>query len=214
MVHSLAYRRTEQIEARLADTRAAILKAARRIIAEGGFQEAQVAAVAAAAGVATGTVYRYFPSKADLMAETLRMICAREIEVVTAIADGDAPPAARFADAVRVFAQRALRGSRLAYANIFEPVAPEVDDARLEIRRELAGVFGKMLKQGIAAGSFARIDPGLGAASVVGALLEGLVGPLAPERRGRDDAQVIHDIVAFCLRAVGAMEEGNVRPLR
>jgi AcrR family transcriptional regulator len=210
----LAYRRTERIEARFADTRAAILKATRRIVAESGFQEAQVAAVAAAAGVATGSVYRYFPSKADLLAETLRMICAREIEVVTAIAESEAPPRAKFADAVRVFAQRALRGSRLAYANIFEPVAPEVDDARLEIRRELAGVFAGMLKEGIAAGVFARIDPGLGAASVVGALLEGLVGPLAPERRGRDDAAVVHDIVAFCLRAVGAKEEGNVRSIR
>jgi AcrR family transcriptional regulator len=210
----LAYRRTEQVEARLADTRATLLKAARRIIAEGGFQEAQVATVAAAAGVATGTVYRYFPSKADLLAETLRMICTREIEVVTAIADSGAPPAARFADAVRVFAQRALRGSRLAYANIFEPAAPEVDDARLEIRRDLAEVFAKILAAGVAAGSFARIDPHLAAASVVGALLEGLVGPLAPERRGRDDQRVIHDIVAFCLRAVGAKEERNVHSLR
>ncbi len=214
MVHHLAYRRTEKIEARLADNRASILKAARRIVAEGGFQEAQVAAVAAAAGLATGTVYRYFPSKADLLAELLRKICAREIEVVSAITGTNAPPRARFADAVRVFAQRALRGSRLAYANIFEPAAPEVEDARLEIRRELAGVFAKVLAEGVAAGSFARMDPQLAAASVVGALLEGLVGPLAPERRGRDDERVIHDIVAFCLRAVGAKEEGNVRSLR
>lgn len=216
----MAYRRTERIEARLADTRAAILKAARGIVAEGGFQEAQVAAVAAAAGVATGTVYRYFPSKADLLAEMLRMICAREIEVVSAIAASGAPPAARFADAVRVFAQRALRGSRLAYANIFEPAAPEVEGARLEIRRELAGVFARMLSDGVAARAFARTDPQLAAAAVVGALLESLVGPLAPERKGRDDERVIRDIVALCVRAVGAvgavgaMEAGNVRPLR
>ncbi len=210
----MAYRRTEKIEARLADNRASILKAARRIVAEGGFQEAQMAAVAAAAGLATGTVYRYFPSKADLLAEMLRNVCAREIEVVSAITGTKAPPRARFADAVRIFAQRALRGSRLAYANIFEPAAPEVEDARLEIRRELAGVFAKVLAEGVAAGSFARMDPQLAAASVVGALLEGLVGPLAPERRGRDDERVIHDIAAFCLRAVGAKEEGNVRSLR
>jgi AcrR family transcriptional regulator len=52
----LAYRRTEKVEARLADARAAIIRAARRVVADGGFAEAQVATVAAAAGVATGTV--------------------------------------------------------------------------------------------------------------------------------------------------------------
>lgn len=213
-IHLLVYRRTERIEARLADTRAAILKAARQVVADGGFAEAQVAAVAAAAGVAAGTVYRHFPSKADLLAEMLRAIGAREIEVMRAVAESGGPPARRFADALRVFADRALRGPRLAYANIFEPAAPEVDDARLDIRRELAGVFAEMLKEGVAAGSFARIDPNLAAVSVVGALLESLVGPLAPQRKTRDESAVIGDIVAFCMRAVGAREEDNVRAIR
>jgi AcrR family transcriptional regulator len=207
----LAYRRTEKVEARLADARAAIVRAARRVVAHGGFTAAPIAAVAAAAGVATGTVYRHFPSKAELMAEMLRATGGREVAVVRAVAAADSPPAARLADSLRVFAERALRGARLAYANIFEPASPEVEDARLAIRRDLAAVLAGVIRDGIAAGAFARMDARLAAASVVGAMLEALVGPLAPERRGRDDRAVIRDIVAFCMRALGAEEAGPAR---
>ena len=59
----MAYRQTASVEARLQDNRSRILAAARTLVSEGGWKEAQVASVAAAAGMATGTVYRYFPSK-------------------------------------------------------------------------------------------------------------------------------------------------------
>ena len=64
-------------------------------MAEGGWRHAQVAAVAAKAGLATGTVYRYFPSKADLFAEVLANVSRRERDVVAAIVDGDGTPASR-----------------------------------------------------------------------------------------------------------------------
>lgn len=68
----MAYRKTEHVEARLADKRKRILAAtARALVGEGGWPEAQVSHVAAAAGLATGTVYRCFPSKADLFVEVL-----------------------------------------------------------------------------------------------------------------------------------------------
>ena len=67
----MTYRRSALMEERLADNRDRILLAARKLVAEGGFREAQVAAVAAAAGLSTGTIYRYFPSKAELFVEVL-----------------------------------------------------------------------------------------------------------------------------------------------
>ena len=50
----MAYRRTEHVEARLADKRNRILSAARALVSEGGWSEAQVSHVASAAGLATG----------------------------------------------------------------------------------------------------------------------------------------------------------------
>src|SRR5215207_1923549 len=55
----MAYRPTERTEARKAAVRARIVTAARHLIARGGYAEAQISAVAAEAGVATGTVYRH-----------------------------------------------------------------------------------------------------------------------------------------------------------
>src|SRR5215470_7222865 len=162
----MAYRRTERVEARLADNRARILQAARHLVAENGFRGTQIAAVASLAGVAVGTVYRYFPAKADLFAES------------------GGPAAERLAAAVRAFASRALRGRRLAAAVMAEPVDPEVDDVRLEYRRTHYGTFERIIREGIAAGEFPSQDVAASAACLVGAFMEGLVSPLAMESAG------------------------------
>jgi len=204
----MPYRRTEQVEARLAGNRARILQAARQLVAEGGFREAQVAAVATIAGVATGTVYRYFPSKADLCAEIVSRTSQREVDIVATIAQTGGPAPQRLADALRAFASRALRGRRLAYALVAEPVDPEVEGARLKYRRMLGKVLQSIVRDGVAAGDFPAQAPEASAACLVGALLEGLIGPLAPtaaedEEEGR---RLIDAIVTFCLRAVSATE--------
>ena len=68
---SMVYRRTHQVVKRLAARRNAILAAARDAAAEGGMAAVQIAPVATRANVAAGTVYRYFPSKADLISELI-----------------------------------------------------------------------------------------------------------------------------------------------
>ena len=201
----MAYRKTERVEAKLADNRARILQTARRLVAESGFRDAQMAAIAAAAGLATGSVYRYFPSRAELFAEVLAITSRREVQVIEAIADSGGPAAARLADGVRAFASRALRARQLAYSLIAEPVDPEIDSARLQYRHALGEAFERILGDGVRSREFPSQNVEAGAACVVGALLEGLVGPLAPRARGRDSGErATEAIVAFCLRAVGA----------
>ena len=53
----------------------------------------QIAPVAQRAGIAAGTVYRYFPAKTDLVAALLTEISEREIGAVRRAADGGARPA-------------------------------------------------------------------------------------------------------------------------
>jgi AcrR family transcriptional regulator len=202
----MAYRRTERVQARLADNRARILEAARRLVADGGFREAQMASIASSAGVAVGSVYRYFPTKAELFAEIVRSVSQREIDVLAKLRSGGRPPAARLA--VRAFASRALRGRRLAAAVLAEPVDAEVDNVRLEYRRIHCGTFERIISEGIQAGEFPPQDVSAGAACLVGAFMEGLISPLALESTPNDDEseRLIDALVRFALRAISGRE--------
>jgi AcrR family transcriptional regulator len=203
----MVYRHTENATKRLADKRARILKAARDLVADGGWAAAQVDNVAARAGVATGTVYRHWAAKAELCAEIVALVSERELAVVTAVADGDGSPLEKLESAVRTFAARALRGRRLAYALIAEPVDPEVETVRLDYRAKLAHCFERILREGIMRGVFPRLDPAVAAACIVGAYMEALVGPLAPAKGtgARADRHLIDQIAKFCVRAsIGA----------
>jgi AcrR family transcriptional regulator len=199
----MVYRQTESATRRLADKRARILAAARDLVADGGWPAAQVDNVAARAGVATGTVYRHWSSKAELCAEIVASVSMREVGVVRAVAEADGAPAEKLEAAIRTFASRALRGRRLAYAMIAEPVDPEVETVRLDYRAQLARCFERVLREGIMRGVFPRLDPAVAAACIVGAFMEALVGPLAPAKGTgtRADRHLIDQITRFCLRA-------------
>ncbi|HLR13310.1 MAG TPA: TetR/AcrR family transcriptional regulator [Burkholderiaceae bacterium] len=177
----MAYRQTPAVQARLEDTRRRILKAARSLISEGGWQQAQVASVAAVAGIATGTVYRYFASKAELFAEVLSLVSQREVDVIKAISSSDGSAQARLHAAVATFVKRALRNPRLAYALIAEPCDPEIDAARLTYRAALSEAIRQIITHGQDNGEFhPDIQPDIAASVIVGGFMEGLIGPLSP----------------------------------
>jgi AcrR family transcriptional regulator len=195
-----------RVAARVADSRRRILEAARIVVAEQGYAAAQVAVVASVADVATGSVYRHFPSKASLFAEMLRVVCDRELAVVRAIAgERERPALDRISDGVATFARRALRGEGLAYAVIVEPMDPDVDQVRLAARARLAAVFAGLISEGVASGEFGPQDAELRGAAIVGALLEALVGPLArrTDRPPPDRDAIAGEVAAFCRGAVG-----------
>ena len=208
---TVVYRRTENASQRLADKRARILKAARDLVADGGWAAVQMDHVAAAAGVATGTVYRYWPSKADLCVEIVATVSAHEVGVVKAVADESGSPVEKLSSAIRAFSGRALRGRRLAYALIAQPADPEVEAVRLEYRAQLAHCFERMLREGIMRGVFPRLDPAVAAACIVGAFMEALIGPLAPAKGtgSRANQHLIDQITQFCLRASVGSAEGK-----
>ena len=78
----MAYRRTENVVRRLAARHDAIIAAARGGRGEGGMAAVQIAPVAARAGIAAGTVYRYFPAKTDLVGALVASMSEREIGAV------------------------------------------------------------------------------------------------------------------------------------
>jgi AcrR family transcriptional regulator len=200
----MPYRPTERTEARRAATRDRILGSAIDQLADGGYASASVQAIATRAEVATGTVYRHFPSKSDLFAEAFRHASARELAVVAEVAADDERPAReRMAAAVEAFARRALASPTRAYALLAEPVDPAVEAERLTFRRGYRDVFARTIEGGIAAGELPPQDALTVAAALVGALGEALVGPLSPAAHATDGHEaLIATLVQFCLNAV------------
>lgn len=198
----MVYRKTELVEARLADNRNRILDAARMLVSEGGWSEAQVSHVASSAGLATGSVYRYFPSKADLFVEVLSVVSQREVDVMQAIADSDDAPYRNLHVAVATFVERAMRNRRLAYALIAEPCDREIDEARLVYRRAISKQVMRIVKAGQERGDFrSDIDPTIAATVVVGGFMESLIGPLSPLNVDFDSTHLqgpgaVHDLAS------------------
>lgn len=210
----MPYRKTERVEARLADNRQRILDAARRLVSEGGWGEVQISHVASAAGIATGSVYRYFPSKADLCVEVLSVVSQREVDVLEAIASSADAPGQTLHVAVSAFVERAMRSRRLAYALIAEPCDPEIDEARLVYRHAISKQIMRIVKEGQASGDFRDdLDPSVAATVIVGGFMESLIGPLSPlnadfDRSGSRGPDAVHalasQIADVCCAAVAA----------
>src|SRR5579863_10218402 len=175
----MPYRRTERVVRKLAARHAAILAVARQLAAEGGLGSVQIAPVAERAGIATGTVYRYFPAKLDLISALAAAQAEAEIAALDGAADTAPGPLSALAAAIATFAHRAATSRRLAFALMAEPVEPELEPVRARFRATVRQAFAQRIARAIAAGQLADQDSALTAAALLGALIEGLVGPLA-----------------------------------
>lgn len=204
----MPYRRTDSVIRRQAARHAAIVEAARQLAAEGGMAAVQVAMVAERAGIAAGTVYRYFPSKTDLVGALVRAISEREIGALRKAADSAPGPMSALAAAIATFAARAMRNRRLAWAVIAEPTEAEVEAFRFGYRQELAAEFQKRIAAAVAATHLPRQDAALSAPALVGALLEGLIGPLAPGAPGNPSnaREAVQMLTLFALRGLGVVD--------
>jgi AcrR family transcriptional regulator len=201
----MPYRPTERTEQRKAEARERIIAAALDQLADGGYSSASVQAVAARAGVATGTVYRHFPSKSGLFAEVFRRASQREIEVFEHAAEDDGRSATdRVAAATEAFARRALAAPTRAYALIAEPVDPAVEAERLTFRRGYRDVLVDVLSQGVERGELEPHDTQTTAAALVGAVGEALLGPLAPatDHSGQVPDSLVAAVVQFATRSL------------
>jgi AcrR family transcriptional regulator len=204
----MAYRRTENVLRRLNARHDSIVAAARAEAGSGGMASIQIAPIASRAGVAAGTVYRYFPGKTELIGALVESVSEREISILRQAADGAPGPLSALTATIATFAARALRNRRLTWAVIAEPVEPDTDAVRQSYRKELAAEFERRIRAAIDGGHMPEQDASVAAPALLGALLEGLIGPLAPAgieetARAREAVQAI---TLFALRGLGVAD--------
>jgi AcrR family transcriptional regulator len=204
----MAYRRTYRVVQRLAARQIAIIAAAQALATESGMATVQIAPVAARAGIAAGTVYRYFPAKIDLVRALVAAIAEREISAMRRAADVAPGPLSGLAAAVITFAARAIRNRRLTWAVMAEPVDAEVDAVQLDYRRLLAEELKDRIRAAQAGGHLPDQDAALVSAALVGILLEALFGPLAPTPSDAPGKmrEAVQMLTLLSLRALGIVD--------
>jgi AcrR family transcriptional regulator len=203
----MAYRRTERVLQRLAARHETIIAAARALASEQGMSGVQIVPVADRAGIAAGTVYRYFPAKSDLVKALVGAATEHDIAALRRAGDAAPGPLSALAAVVVALAARLTSHRRLAWAIFAEPVEEDIGAIRLTYRKALAKELESRVRATIAAGHLPEQDAELAAVALVGALAEGLVGPLAAEI-GDSAAQkaAIQNAALFALRALGLVD--------
>ncbi|MBJ8343702.1 TetR/AcrR family transcriptional regulator [Antrihabitans sp. YC2-6] len=206
----MAYRRTPAVRKRLDETRVRIVTAATRLVVEAGYGGCSVAAVAEAAGVGTGTIYGFFPSKGELFAEVFRHRVSREVAAASdagrqALEQGTIRDS--IMASVSTFCSRAMRSPRFAYALMVEPVDAAVGAERLAFRDTFSDLLASAIAIGIANGELVEQDPRVTGAGIIGAISEVLIAPLA---HGVAEPEVVAQLLAFVDRAIGHSEGKSV----
>jgi AcrR family transcriptional regulator len=172
-------------------------------------------AVARGVGVATGTLYCYFPNKQSLCREVFRIFNESEIGVIqNIVVEPNLQAVEKLTVAIETFARRAIKSRQLAWSLIAEPLNTELEEERLYYRRSCAALYAQEVEEGIAQQQFRAQNVAVSASAIVGALAEALGGPLSEFAQqdktsqcklpsSRRHNQFIESITAFCLSAVG-----------
>ena len=189
-----------------ADKREAILKAATRVFARGGFFQSQVADVAREAGVAAGTVYLYFRSKDDLLVSLFERTMREAIAEGRAALDGVVDPRERLTRLARLHLERLGRDRDLAV--VFQVELRQstkfMERFSSTYLRDYLGLIRDTVAQGQAAGNFrADISATVAAKVFFGALDEMATNWMLSRRRYSLPAQV-DSIVDLFINGVGA----------
>lgn len=200
----MAYRSTAKTKKHRIERLDVLLNTALSIVISGGFQALTINNLATKAGIATGTVYKYFDSKAQLCSEVFKLATIKEVEKVqlASFPEQYINCKIRLINAVTIFAERAIKSERLAYALIAEPVNPILELERLKYRKAYANIFEQLINEGILKKEFPKQNSSISGAALVGVLAESLVTPLGQGINISDPTELINSIKNFCLRAV------------
>jgi len=199
-----------------AKRRGQILKAAREIFTQKGYAAATIPEIAKAAGVATGTIYLYYPSKRELFVAVIKnlIITTPLLNLINKIPKGDTAIVVKHIlkdrfDLIKnpVFSRMpSLMGEVLR--------DPELKDLWLkEFLQPFLGRIETGYRMMSAAGKFRRLEPAVAVRAVGGMILGFLIlrvmeGDASPLNRVEQE-KIADDIVNLLLHGLLKEPEGE-----
>lgn len=191
-------------------TEAAIREAAVSLIARYGYQAMSMRQLAAEVGVQAAALYRYFPTKEELLSTLMR----EHMEALAAAWEAARPSTGDAAALLSAFVENhiafhiARRHSTHVSNMELRSLSPERLTAMLKLRTAYEKELRAILRQGAESGVFAIEDTGLTAMALI-QMLTGVIVWFRPGER-LSLAQVSVSYLSMTMRLVGATmsEEG------
>ncbi len=187
-----------RLERRKQRTRAALVKAAQKLIAEGKVN-VPVLEITRAADVGMGSFYNHFDSKEELFEAAITDVLDAHGAMLDRLTAAIDDPAETFATSFR------LTGRLFRHRPQESEVLLANGPALLSSDRGLAPRALRDIKAGVAAGRFRVDDPELALAMAGGALLG--LGKLLRDNPDRDDARAADTVTENVLRVFGLSAE-------
>ena len=191
-------------------TEAAIRDAAVSLIARFGYEAVSMRQLAAEVGVQAAALYRYFPTKQDLLFTLMREHMETLIAAWESARPGSADPEARLA----AFVDNHIRFhvARRHSTHVSNMELRSLSHERLTQMLRLRGSYEKQLRQilrdGRDDGSFVMEDTGLTAMAII-QMITGVIVWFRPDERLSVD-EVTKSYLAMTLRLVGASARETV----
>jgi AcrR family transcriptional regulator len=186
-----------------------------------GFERANLDEVARRAGLAKGTIYRHFDSKAELYVEVLVKNADVFLERMRRVVD----PSHSASEQIRALARFYFDHytSQLEYFRIFWAIdnqrligelPPNLVALVTEVWKRALGMLAEVIERGIAAREFAPCDPWLTANIVwvgANAVIQTLEVPARRDLWERDVAKVYGETIDLYLRGLAAEAPNRLR---
>jgi AcrR family transcriptional regulator len=188
-----------------------ILAAALKLFAHEPYQAVTMDRVAAAAGVAKGTLYLYFPSKDALYLGVLSDGLDGAYRAYQSIADPKLPVVERVRRSIAVTVE--FYDQRRDFLQFYATEEPRLSEARNRIiegsRERSFNFFASLIEEGIRQGVFTRVDPRLATITIQGAIRSLLLY----YGESRPVAELSRELGNMMLRSLGADASQPARPV-
>jgi len=187
---------------------AEILDAARRVIGELGFADASMERIALEAGVAKGTLYRYFESKESLLAHALEHAHRDMITRSRAATQRVRAYRDKLREAVRAVLEYSAEHQAF-YQALLERPDLSIDRESVVARtltknfEEYIRFVSGLLTRGARSGEFRPVDPRRGAQFLI-EIIRSLLRERLADRKPPDVDSDVETIIDFYLHGVGA----------
>lgn len=200
----MSYRSTERTRKKKDAKRSAMMQAAVRVFAEKGYHAATVRDVVAAAEVAVGTFYFYFPDKETLFVYLYEETAEFLIQAIEQALKGRATLPMKVETAIQAYANIGVYEPAVVHLLLIGGVGavPSLLEQRNKFRKSLVDIWQQPLDEAMASGRIITQNTRRSAEAITGAIDEVILHLLDRPNPKEETAEVVKELTDFVLRAV------------